>query len=96
MHILKTARPIENPIATTSSKLARSLCEVLRGGSTMPLPCWLLLDAILAALELERSAQVDDAISYAVQRGWLEAAGQPVHSLTITSLGLEMLKPRLV
>jgi hypothetical protein len=96
MHILKAARPIENPIAPTSSKLARSLCAVLRDGSTKQLPCWLLLDAILVALDLDRSPQVDDAISYAVQRGWLEAAGQPVHSLTITSPGLEMLKPRLV
>jgi hypothetical protein len=64
----------------------------LQEGSTRKLPCWILLDAVLAALAIEPSRQVDDAIDYAAGRGWLKTEGQPIHSLTITAVGVAMLK----
>jgi hypothetical protein len=76
-----------------TAKLARLLCRGLRGGSTRKLPCWILLDAMLAALAIKPSRRVDDAIAYAAQRGWLRAEGEPVHSLTVTAAGVAMLKP---
>src|SRR5471032_535616 len=79
------------PVAT--AKLARLLCKGLHGGSTRKLPCWILLDAVLTALAIEPSRHVDDAIAYAAGRGWLKAEGKPVHSLTITAVGVAMLKP---
>jgi hypothetical protein len=73
--------------------LARLLCKGLHGGSTRKLPCWILLDAVLAALAIEPSRHVDDAIAYAAERDWVKAEGEPVHSLTITAAGVAMLKP---
>jgi hypothetical protein len=52
----------------------------------------MLLDAVLTALAIEPSRHVDDAIAYAAGRGWLKAAGQPVHSLTITLAGVALFK----
>jgi hypothetical protein len=68
------------------------LCRGLHEGSTRKLPCWILLDAVLAALAIEPSQDVDDAIGYAAERDWLKAEGKPVHSLTITAAGIAMLK----
>ena len=68
------------------------LCASVRDESTRHLPCWFLLNAVLAANRLKRSRDIDAAVAYAAKRGWLEVAGKPVHSLTITAAGVAMLK----
>jgi hypothetical protein len=75
------------------SKLARFLCVSVCEASTKPLPCWFLLDAVLAAHDMKQSQDVGAALAYAVKRGWLRTAGQPVHSLTITVEGAAGFKP---
>ena len=74
------------------ARLARVLCRGLQEGSTKKLPCWVLLDAVLTALAIEPSRHVDDAIGYAAGQGWLKTDGDPIHSLTITSAGVALLK----
>jgi hypothetical protein len=75
------------------AKLARLICRSLHEGTSGRLPCWILLDAVLAALKIVQSRDVEDAVSHAADQGWLLAEGQPVHSLTLTAAGVEMLRP---
>jgi hypothetical protein len=75
------------------AELARLICRSLHEGTSRQLPCWILLDALLAALMIVQSQHVDDAISHAVDQGWVLAEGQPVHSLTLTAAGVAMLRP---
>jgi hypothetical protein len=56
------------------------------------LPCWILLDAVLTALTIARTQPVETAVAYAVERDWLRAAGNPVHSITITAKGMAMFR----
>lgn len=51
-----------------------------------------MLDAVLAALAVGRTRPVEAAVAYAVERNWLEAEGQPVHSVAMTAAGMAMFK----
>ena len=65
---------------------ARALCvELARVTANRPLQ-WQMVRLIGPALGQDEAA-VDAAIAYAVEQGWLLAAGNPAHSICLSDAG---------
>ena len=65
---------------------ARALCvELARVTANRPLQ-WQMVRLIGPALGQDEAA-VDAAIAYAVEHGWLLAAGNPAHSICLSDAG---------
>ncbi len=67
--------------------LARRLCKTVYDIAAARPTDWVALSQIADAFDVANKELVDGAVAQAVQRGWLQANGKPVHSLLLTPAG---------
>lgn len=75
-------RPPTDQIERLLLKLCQAV-ETVHAGRRLR---WATVDQVHALLPIDHD-QLEAAIAVAVQRGWLEAAGSPAHSVLLTASG---------
>ncbi len=55
---------------------------------------WVSVSKAAQEMNVSNKELIDGAVTHAVQKGWLEANGMPVHSLLLTPTGLAALKKK--
>ena len=67
--------------------LARRLCKAVYDIVQTHPDDWVALSRVADEIHVMNKELVDGAVAQAVQRGWLQANGKPVHSLLLTPAG---------
>jgi hypothetical protein len=68
--------------------LARRLCKAVNDIMAAAPNAAVALSQAAKEINVTHQDLIDGAVDHAVQKGWLQAKGKPVHSLLLTATGL--------
>lgn len=75
------------PKIDPAERLVLAVCRALDRAHAGKRLAWASVDDVARALPTVTSEQLDAAIAVAVERGWMQAAGRPAHSVLLTAAG---------
>ena len=81
-------------MARTFEPLARRLVKAVHDLMEAPPNAWVSESNAAIQINVSNRELIDGAVTHAVQRGWLQADGKPVHRLLLTPTGLAALKKK--
>ena len=81
-------------MARTFEPLARRLVKAVHDLMEAPPNAWVAESSAATEINVSNRELIDGAVTHAVQRGWLQAEGRPVHRLLLTATGLAVLKKK--
>lgn len=76
-----------------AERLVLSVCRAVLEAHADRRLRWSTVDQVQALLPTVSDAQLEAAIAVAVERGWLQSAGRPAHSVLLTAQGRGALAP---
>ena len=82
-------------MASRNETLARRVCKSAHRFMHDRPNQWVSVHDICQELKIPRDRTIDEAILYAVQRGWLTISPPPVHSVLLTADGHDLVRGKL-